>query len=333
MLVGELGEAALLERMRQVFAPASTGVLVGIGDDAAVTVPSVGNEVLTTDFLLEGVHFRKEWLTPADLGRKSLAVNLSDLAAMGAAPLYAIVSLACPRETPVDYIDEICQGIAAFASAARISVIGGNTARSPGPLMVGISACGSVPAGMAVLRSGAKAGDRILVTGYLGSAAAGLWLLKNEKETDRFPELIRAFRTPEARLAAGEVARKLGASAMTDISDGLASDLRHICMQSGAGARIEMKKLPVHPQLKLAAGQHGLNAKELALRGGEDYELLIIADREKSNGVAGEIARSAGVPVVEIGEITPAASIFTVDADGTERAVEVLGFDHFGGNG
>ncbi len=333
MLVGELGEEALLERMRLVFATASPGVLAGIGDDAAVTVPSPGKKIWTTDLLLEGVHFRKDWLSPAQLGRKSLAVNLSDLAAMGASPLYAMVLMACPADTSVEYIDELCQGIAGLGSATGVTVVGGDTARSPGPLFVGLSLCGAIPEGEAVLRSGARPGDRILVTGYLGSAAAGLWLLENEKNLEPFTELYRAFKEPEARLLAGKTARRLGATAMTDISDGLASDLSHICNKSSAGARIETGKLPLHDELKLAAQEFGLDMEDLALRGGEDYELLIIVSPERCNAISGEIKRQAGIPVTEVGEITTQASnILAVRPDGSEVAIG-HGFDHFGADG
>ncbi len=334
MLVGELGEEALLERMRRVFAPAAAEVLIGIGDDAAVTLPLPGKELWTTDFLLEGVHFKRTWLTPAELGRKCLAVNLSDLAAMGAAPFYAMVSMACPAETSVDYIDDICQGVADLAGREKVTIIGGDTARSPGPLIIGIAVCGAIADGQAVLRSGARPGDRIMISGYLGSAAAGLWFFERGLSIDEFPELRRAFVYPEARLAAGALARRLGAASMTDVSDGLAGDLRHICNQSGTGARIDLRRLPVHQELKLAAHKFGLDVEELALQGGEDYELLITAPPEKCGAIIDEISRSAAIPVTEIGEIlTQAEGILTVRSDGAECVMKRRGFDHFAASG
>lgn len=335
MLIGELGEEALLDRLRRLFASTAAAVPVGIGDDAAVTGPAAGLEVWTTDLLFEGVHFHREWQTPLQLGRKCLAVNLSDLAAMGAAPRHALLSVACAGGTPVDLILGICEGIASLAAECGVAVVGGDTTGSPGPLALSISLAGALEAGgEPVLRSGARPGDRILVTGSLGSAAGGLKLLlqgdADEASANSFPRLREAFNAPVVRLEAGRQARLAGAAAMTDLSDGLATDLGHLCAASGAGARIDAGAVPVDEQLRGAAAKLGWNIEEMVLNGGEDYELLIAAPPEKAASVAAAMESAGGVAVTDIGLMTEAAAgIVAVDSDGMEKPLVKNGFDHF----
>ncbi len=332
MLVGELGEEALLEKMRRLFssglAASPANVIIGIGDDAAVTVPAAGSEVWTTDLLLEGIHFQPEWQTPRELGHKSLAVSLSDVAAMGAAPRYALLSVACSASTTVDYILELCHGVACLAAAHRLKVIGGDTTASGGPLVVSLALSGVIPdGGTAVFRSGARPGDRVFVTGHLGSAAAGLLLLMRQAAGD-FPELREAFVRPEPRVQAGMRVRQHGGTGMTDLSDGLAADLRHVCQESGTGARIFQSRLPISDALLRASRRFDFDATSLALEGGEDYELLFTARPENSNWIASAVA-AAGVRVTEIGEILPAEHGLLLSGDSGERLFKERGYDHF----
>ncbi len=332
MLAGELGEEALLKELRGIFAPTSPGTPVAIGDDAAVIDNPAGFQgVWTTDLLLEGVHFQKDWQTPRELGKKSLAVNLSDLAAMGAEPGWALLSLAFPPETEAEYILELCRGLAEQAAAHGVAVVGGDTTSNPWGLVISVAAGGAVPAGAALTRSGAAPGDAILVTGFVGSAAGGLRLLREGGgETCAYPVLVEAFIRPAARLAAAAAARQAGASAMTDISDGIASDLRHICEESACGARVVWNNIPIHDQLAAAADRYSWPLADMALAGGEDYELLFTVPAEKAAGAAKAITAETGVPVTVIGDLVAAdRGILLLGPDGSLRPLPVRGFDHF----
>ena len=330
MLVGDLGEEALVKELRGLFAAAQPDVPTGIGDDAAViNFPPGTQGVWTTDLLLEGVHFERDWQTPRQLGRKCLAVNLSDLASMGATPRFALFSIGCAPETRLDYFLELCRGFAALASRENVAVIGGNTTGSTCGINVSVTAGGYVPRGGAILRSGAQAGDAILVTGYLGSAAAGLRLLKQDV-AGRYPELIQAFLEPEARLIAGKAAFEAGATAMTDVSDGLASDLRHICEESRVGAMVDPGLFPVSARLKDAAAKFGWDVEDMVLTGGEDYELLFTLPGEIAGQVKSVISHAASLPVTIIGEIMPVDyGIRLLEAAGGNRPMPAHGFDHF----
>lgn len=335
MLAGQLGEEALLARMRDLFGSPATGVAVGIGDDAAVIDPPAVDqqEVWTADLMLEGIHFRVDWQSAWELGRKSLAVNLSDLASMGATPRFALLSLACPPHTEVDYILDFCAGLKELAEEVGLSVIGGDTTASDDGLIINISAAGVVTTGRALLRNGAGVGDRIYVTGHLGSAAGGLQALSHGAG-EKWPRLRRAFIAPEARLAAGRAAVQLGATAMTDISDGLASDLRHICDESQVGAVVLSKQIPLEDELRLAAAEEGWDLDVLALTGGEDYELLFTLPADSGEESAARIAAAGAVPVTAIGEIVAAAEgMQLVAADGAVKPFPTHGFDHFSSDG
>jgi thiamine-monophosphate kinase len=279
--VGALGERALIARIAARIPPAPPFVVVGIGDDAAVVEP-VRNalEVLTTDCLVEGVHFDQAFARAADIGHKALAVNLSDLAAMGAAPRVALLSLVLPPAWPVANVDALLDGMIGLADRARISIIGGNIARSPGPLMVDVTATGSVHRRRVLTRAGARSGDELYVTGTLGGSAAGLRLLRDQRAhaaanasaaalrgaADKPPGslVIRCLR-PEPRSRFGVMlGRNQAARACVDLSDGLADGVRQIGEASGLGAIIDADALPIEEGATLLD----------ALAGGEDYELL-----------------------------------------------------------
>lgn len=330
MLVGDLGEEALLKELRSLLASAEPDVPTGIGDDAAVIeMPPATQGVWTTDLLVEGVHFQKSWQTPRQLGRKSLAVNLSDLASMGATPRFTLLSIACPPDTQLDFILELCHGFAELAAEKEMVVIGGDTTASVAGITISVTAGGYVPKNGAILRSGAEVGDSILITGHLGDAAGGLWLLQEEK-AGGYPELINAFLEPQPRLKAGRAAFEAGATAMTDVSDGIASDLRHICEESGAGALLETWQLPSSPELDAAAAEFGWDRERIMLSGGEDYELLFTLPGSIAEQLKAVISGAGAISVTIIGEVMPAEyGIRLVDRDGAGRPLPEHGYDHF----
>lgn len=333
MLTGELGEEGLLNEIRHLFADHGDEVIVGIGDDAAVVDARDGRrQALTTDILIEGIHFHSGWQSATELGYKALAVNVSDLAAMGARPKYALVSLGIPPDSEASLALGICRGIRLCADRFSVKVIGGDTAASPVGIVLNIAIVGELEH-EPVARSGASAGDRIVVTGLLGEAAAGLRLLRQGSE-EGFPGLVRAFRSPEARVEAGIAAGAAGASAMIDISDGIATDLRHICAESGVGARLNLATLPISTELSAASSEHGWEKDELALSGGEDYELLMTFPADKAGTARGEIKSRGRVNATDIGEITDTPGEITViDRDGGEKPLEIVGYQHFSNDG
>ncbi len=290
--------------------------LRGIGDDCAVLrVPRARDLLVTTDFSLEGVHFRRAWHPPESVGHRCLVRGLSDIAAMGGEPLAVFLSLALPEVLPQRWVNGFLRGLLRLAGRYGITLAGGDTAQSPGGVLADILVVGAVPAGRAVLRSGARPGDGIYVTGRVGESALvvrRLYAHPNAKlPARRYP----AHFYPEPRLAIGRRLRERKiATSMIDISDGLSTDLAHLCQESGVGARLYSQAIP-HP-----AGAQGL---QLALNGGDDYELLFTARPRQ------RVPRSiAGVPVSRIGEITRSASVLLVDGK-RERRLLPGGWQHF----
>ncbi len=323
------GELALVEAIRRRAGRGnrgSAGVRVGIGDDCAVLRPGAGQEIcVTTDFSLEGVHFRRDWHAPESVGHRCLARGLSDLAAMGAEPLGVFLSLAVPAGLRAEWVERFLDGFLALGGRHRVRLAGGDTAESPGPMVVDIVAVGQVPRGKALLRSGARAGDFLYVTGALGGSAAELRKLEaHPKRLGRLREAAAGHPHlfPEPRLTVGRRLRGV-ASAMIDVSDGLSTDLMHLCQESRLAAVVETGALPVD---RLAAGEEDWLA--LALHGGEDYELLFTASPR-----ARAPRRVAGVPVHRIGRMKAAGRgkplIFLQMPDGMTRPLEASGWEHF----
>jgi thiamine-monophosphate kinase len=295
-------------------------IVTGIGDDCAVLRLPAGHELLvTTDFTLENVHFRRNWHPPELVGWRCLTRGLSDIAAMGGEPQAAFLSLAVASDVPQSWIDRFLKGLLALAREFEVPLAGGDTARSPQGIQADIVVVGSVPKGRAVLRSGAKPGDNIYVTGKLGGAAAALARLEaGEALGTSYSRYIR----PTARLAAGQKLRRQGlASAMIDLSDGLSTDLDHICEESRVGAEIEAEAIP-RAQVGSAKKRVSLEA---ALHGGDDYELLFTS----SARVPPEVAK---VRVTRIGRITRTQGMRLVGLDGESRVFKAGGWEHFRGN-
>jgi thiamine-monophosphate kinase len=295
-------------------------VVTGIGDDCAVLSVPAGHQLLvTTDFSIEGVHFRRDWHRAELVGRRCLTRGLSDIAAMGGEPRAAFLSLAVATEIPQKWVDRFLEGLLALAAECKVPLAGGDTAQSASGIQADIVVVGSVPKGKAILRAGAKPGEQIYVTGELGGAAAALARLRESKPLGR--GYVRKLR-PQARLGVGQWLRRQSmASAMIDLSDGLSTDLEHICQQSRVGAEIEAEAVP---RAQVEAGTSRV-ARALALHGGDDYELLFTSSKAVPTKVA-------GVPVTRIGRITKAAGMRLIAADGTRQSLRAGGWEHFKGD-
>ncbi|WP_019590126.1 MULTISPECIES: thiamine-phosphate kinase [unclassified Thioalkalivibrio] len=303
---------------------ADARVVLGVGDDAALLRPDAGHEVVvSTDTVVEGRHFFPDH-PPASLGHKALAASLSDLAAMGAEPLGVLLSLAVPQAEDA-WLRPFSEGFLRLARELRAPLVGGDTVR--GPRSAGVTVLGQVPAGCALRRDGARPGDRLVVTGELGGAAAGLAAETRRREQGAAPPdagaaAVQRLFWPQPRLAAGRVLRD-HARAAIDLSDGLLADLGHVCAASGCGARVDWPAVPLDPVL---AGANPALARECALGGGDDYELLLAVPPEVE---LAPLAEAAGVALHVIGEFTTGDAIRVVDATGAPLDAGRSGHDHF----
>jgi thiamine-monophosphate kinase len=315
-----LGEFALIDRY---FTRQAQRAALGVGDDCALLTPEPGMQLcISSDMLVEGRHFLST-VPPQRLGHKALAVNLSDLAACGAEPLAFTLALALPRADE-SFLAPFAEGLWALADRHGIELVGGDT--TAGPLNVCITVFGQVPSGQALLRSGARAGDELWVSGTLGDARAALECFRGTLELDgsAFEALRRAMETPEPRVALGRRLHGIAHSAI-DISDGLLGDLGHLMRRSGVGARVELAGLPRSEHLRALPSEV---QRRCLLHGGDDYELLFSAAPERHGDVLAA-GRAARVPVSRIGRIEAGATLVVVDDDGRMLDESAHGFDHF----
>jgi len=327
MKISYLGEFGLIDSIRKMAGRSPKGVRVGIGDDAAALLHSPSSMLLaTTDMLLDGVHFDLRTTDLYSLGWKSAAVNLSDIAAMGGTPRFCLTALGIPPSLSVEDISEFYRGFHTCLKNFGTVLVGGDTCRSRTGLVISVTVLGEVKKKQAVTRSGARAGDLIFVTGTLGDSAAGLELLRAgaRRQKPVIMSLIEKHLRPMPRVVeGGKIAAAGIASAMIDVSDGLSSDLGHICEQSKVGADILAEMIPLSKNvLSLKTLQQP--ALEYALSGGEDYELLFTAPREK----AGRL-RSLRLSVTEIGRIVKGSGMRLLDKDGRRMPLTATGYDHF----
>ena len=325
MKVWELGEFALIELIAGIVGKASSkDVVLGIGDDAAAWRTEASIQLGTTDTLIQDVHFILKTVTWRDLGWKALAINISDIAAMGGKPSYALVSLGLPPETEVDSVVELYWGLMEIATKYDVDICGGNISSAP-VVVINLSVLGNASENI-LTRSAALPGDQIAVSGYLGQAAAGLKMLKSglefDAETNAF--LREAHSRPSPRVAEGQVLVQSGVKAAIDLSDGLVSDLAHIGKASHVAARVWAYRLPVHPLVNAAFPEESLG---LALSGGEDYELLFTATSEVIERVKGLMPS----PVTVIGEILSGEPGQVTLCDERGEAIEwkQSGWEHF----
>jgi thiamine-monophosphate kinase len=314
---------AIRERLRGV---SDARLFVGIGDDAAVWQPSRSNRsVVTTDALVEGVHFTRSAMTAAEIGHRALAANLSDLAAMGARPVLATIALGVPAGTDPAWILGCYDGIAVLAARTRCAIAGGDVTRAPAAVFA-ITAIGEVRPSNLKLRSGARPGDVVAVTGPLGASRAGLFCAVERPELAADPACaaaLRAYRTPEPRLAEGRwLAASRHVRAMMDGSDGLSTDLGRLCAASGVGAVVE--SIPIDPAAVAVAALAGADAERWALDGGEDFELLVAIEKRAFRHLAARFAARFGRALIAIGRITEGAGVRL--ANGV--AIDPSGWDH-----
>ena len=331
MVAVVISEKALIAQIRRMASTAANpAVQTGIGDDCAVLrlLPRRGQQtdiLVTTDFTLEGIHFRRDWHPAESVGHRCLARGLSDIAAMGGEPAAAFLSLALPRDLPQSWVGRFARGLIGLAERYGVTLAGGDTAESPNGVLADIVLVGTVPKGKSALRSRAQAGDRIYVSGELGGSAAAVGVMRKEmrKKSKWKPnprEYLRHF-FPEPRVELGRVLRERGlVSAMIDTSDGLSTDLAHVCEESGVGAEIAAELIP-----RASVGKPSRQVDlQLALHGGEDYELLFTASPGKRVP-----SRIAGVPITHIGHITRGRKLFLRNRDGVGYELQALGWEHF----
>jgi len=325
-----LTEDELVSVIRKVLSGEGPGVLVGPGDDAAVVESGRGDSVLTTDMLVEEVHFDRTLTWARDLGYKAIAVNVSDIAAMAAAPRYALVALGLSERDDPAWVVELYGGMRAACDEYALSLVGGDLDRAP-RTVISVTVAGEVARGRAVLRSGARPGDRIVVTGSLGGAAGGLLLARSGSAataTDWGRALLEAHFRPVARVGEAETLAQAGATSMMDLSDGLLLDLWRLCAESAVGARVALSAIPVAPTLRDLAQVVPSDPLELALSGGEDYELLATIEAGAVGVATSKIDDRFGVMLTDIGEIADQGFV-GLDGDGVEHPLEPRGWDHF----
>ena len=319
--IGDVGEFDFLSRLLPRL-PGGPGILVGPGQDCAVVRCGGRRYLFTVDALVEGVHFQRPWLTPRQLGRKSFLVNASDVAAMGGRPRFCVVGVAVPTDYRVRDLSALQAGLVEAAREVGAAVVGGNLTRAP-QLSVSVALLAEAPHRI-VTRQGARQGDRIYVTGTLGDAALGCRALGSGRSRGA-GQAIRRFREPSPRLRAGRMLVESGiASAMIDVSDGLAQDLGHICEQSRVGAVVHTHRIPLSAAYRAAPGRHDL----LALHGGEDYELLCTVPERQVKRLERVRAR-LGCAITWIGEIVAGRRLRLLASDGHAIRLTAGGFDHF----
>lgn len=331
--IRELGENHIVARFRALASGSlNPNVIVGPGDDAAV-LSADGDRLLllACDMMVEGVHFRLDWARPRQIGWKALAQNISDIAAMGGAPFAAVASIAAPGDLPEEAAAGIAEGLVAAAARYGASFVGGDLVGSPGPVVVDVAITGWVDKDKLLLRRGASPGDAVLVTGSLGAAGAGLAALErdfSDAGSSLLAEAFRAHHEPEPRLnEAQAIAATRLATAMMDLSDGLADDLPRLCQQSGVGARLRASAIPIAPACSFVADSLGLSDLRLALSGGEDYELLLACPPGSVDTLSAAV-QACGNQLTVIGEITDEEGVSLLDAEGREHPLG-HGFDHF----
>ena len=350
--VGELGELELVERIvSRLSAGLDANIRVGPGDDAAVVAAGGTEIVVCTDSQHEDVHFRRDWIDPRSLGRKAIAVNASDVGAMGAVPRSFVVALGLPPETGVEWVEALVDGMCAGAAEYGAAVVGGDVACIPGKVSINVTATGALASGVApVCRAGAESTDRCWVTGFAGRAAAGRSLLEAgfaldssaslvepaswsgvELDADHAVACLLAFTRPQPPVRFGSTLASVGiAHAMIDISDGVALDLRRLSTASGMGLDLDAEVLGSDPALQSLAKAGFGDVEEWVLEGGEDYELAVAVNDAGASRLR-ELAVPASLEVREFGAFAPAERGFNIVRDGTRKPLASAGWDHFSG--
>ncbi|MGB5873600.1 MAG: thiamine-phosphate kinase [Bacteroidota bacterium] len=330
MNIASIGEFGLIRRFSPPFQESLPGGTTGIGDDCAVMPWKEGRSLLvTTDMLVEEIHFLRERIPPRDLGYKALAVNLSDIAAMGGTPETAYLSIGLPGEIALDWMDEFFLGLRELADEEEVYLLGGDTTRSPAPLIINVAVLGTVNSGRVKYRSDARLGDTVCVTGRLGDSGAGLRILLEKRPMDGDASyLLRRHHRPRAHVGEGcWLGAREEVHAMMDVSDGIDSDMKRIMERSRCGARIDLDRLPLSEQLERSAVRFGWDPEEIAATGGEDYCLLATVDSAGWPDVARGFEETFGRPLAAIGSVTDSSLVYLHG----DRPAELgkKGFNHF----
>ena len=328
-------EDDLIRSIREKVSTDLRGVVVGPGDDAAVVEAGPGDGAVTTDMLVEGVHFDRSATSARELGGKAIVANVSDVAAMGGSARHAVVSLGLSEAVDRRWVGELFDGMLEACGEYGCTLVGGDLSRSP-VIVISVALIGEVPSGRAVLRSGARPGDRLVVTGCLGAAAGGLALLRaNAATRDDAASagwghaLMERQLRPAARVREGRALADCGASAMMDLSDWLALDLSRLCRESGTGARVRLSSIPIADELHDLATVLPIDPLRLALSGGEDYELLAALSPGSVAQAQHRVSEAFGVDLTDIGEVTGDTVVTAVDAEGNDAPLPAEGWDHF----
>jgi len=333
MNLKEIGEFGFIRKISRGCLIRPQHIIKAIGDDAAAFNVAAGEVILvTTDLLVERIHFLRDATTGFDLGFKSLAVNLSDIAAMGGTAREAFISIAVPKDCPVEYLYDLYEGIKSLATEYEVNLLGGDTTRSTDDLIINIAVVGSIPENEILTRDSAQKGDLIYSTGYLGDSRAGLHLILNDIEADsvELKTLFKAHILPKPNLHEGRfLATRKGVHAAIDVSDGLSSDLGHIVEESRVGARIYADKIPVSPELKYFCSRFDFDPVDYALSGGEDYKLLVTVAAQDATGVEADYIKKFDQPIYPIGEITDTKRMEISYPDGETKPIILTGWDHF----
>jgi len=337
--LADTGEFVLIDRINNVVKEegiTNSGLTTGIGDDAASFMPGSSYEILVTcDSMVEGRHYLPDHISPRDLGRRAMVMNISDIGAMGGRPLYAVVSLGLRSDTALADVEEMYRGFLSELNPFKASLIGGNITKSDYSNFIDITLIGEVDKDKKILRSTARKGDILLVTGYPGQAAAGLEMLLGEEVKSEIYEhpLVLAYNRPVHRAREGRAAAQSGfATSMIDISDGFPGDLGHICKESGVGAEIIKDKLPVSPALNRLELQEGRDILDLILKDSDDYELIITCRPENKENLKSVLKKVSDNAVTEVGRITGAeGEIKIMLPDGSIQEAGSSGWDHFKG--
>lgn len=327
--VADVGEQAIIARIRAASPPPPGWVAVGLGDDAAVVEGARNHlEAITTDVFVEGVHFDRRYVPASAIGHKALAVNLSDLAAMGAEPRGAVLSLVLPPTLPLAELDEIMSGWLALAARYDVALLGGNVSRSPGPLVIDVTAFGTIKPRRVLTRSGAKPRDAIYVSGTVGAAAAGFRLLSGEAGgASADAECEERFLRPDPRVRLGLLlGRNRVASACVDLSDGFADAVAQLAAASRVGAEIDADAVPVAGRLRQLAIEEGRDPVDAAVSGGEDYELLFTVPPRRRRALE-SVLKLARVPCARVGTILPGSDV-RLARQGAKRPLPA-GYSHF----
>lgn len=332
MLVREIGEFGLIRRLTDLILRPDPRVIVGIGDDAAV-VSYDGSIVLTTDTLVEGVHFRDDWIDRVSLGYKALTASLSDVAAMGGRPMHALVSLALPATEQVEQIESIYRGMAEASDEFAVTVVGGDVVSTGGPLVITVTVTGVLMGAQPLRRSGAKPGDLVFVTGDVGGAAAYVHLMQSNHPVALTPadqwQLQQRHTRPKPQIRAAEaLVQCRGCTSLNDVSDGLSSELMDIAVASGVHLDIDGERVPILPAVRRYARLAQKNPFDFALHGGEDYQLVGTVT-SLASGMLLPLMEAYGVRITLIGRVVDDEQGVDLLSGGGRETLLPRGYDHF----